>query len=295
MTRVAVVGPGAIGATFAAAAQEAGVDDLLLCGRTPLDRPTVEYDNRPPVTLEGPVLTDPQAAGGPADWVLLAVKTHQTEGAAGWLRALAGPRSVIVVLQNGVEHLETVGPFAGGATLLPAIVWCPAEVVEPGRVRVRGDVRVSVPAGAPGRALAELLAGTAKVDQVEDFRTEVWRKLCVNAVAGLLVLAGRRAGMFAREDVRMLARAYATECLAVARAEGADLPDTVADELVAYFAAMPADLGTSMLFDREAGRELEWDARNGVVRRRGARHGIPTPISDVVVPLLAAASEGSRP
>jgi 2-dehydropantoate 2-reductase len=50
------------------------------------------------------------------------------------------------------------------------------------------------------------------------------------------------------------------------------------------------DLGTSILFDREAGRELEWDARNGVVARLGARHGVPTPVSDVIVPLLAAAS-----
>jgi len=54
---------------------------------------------------------------------------------------------------------------------------------------------------------------------------------------------------------------------------------------------MPPDLGTSMLFDAEAGRALEWDARNGVVRRLGALHEIRTPISDVVVPLLAAASE----
>jgi 2-dehydropantoate 2-reductase len=53
---------------------------------------------------------------------------------------------------------------------------------------------------------------------------------------------------------------------------------------------MPPDLGSSILFDREANRPLEWDARNGVVRRLGARHGIPTPISDVIVPLLAAAS-----
>jgi 2-dehydropantoate 2-reductase len=88
----------------------------------------------------------------------------------------------------------------------------------------------------------------------------------------------------------MLTRALAAECLAVARAEGADLPDAVADELVEEFVAMPEDLGSSILFDREAGRALEWDARNGVVARLGARHGIPTPVSDVIVPLLAAAS-----
>jgi 2-dehydropantoate 2-reductase len=78
--------------------------------------------------------------------------------------------------------------------------------------------------------------------------------------------------------------------VAVARAEGANLPDAVADEIVDWCAGLPEDLGTSMLFDREAGRALEWDARNGVVVRRGAVHGVPTPVSDVIVPLLAAAS-----
>jgi 2-dehydropantoate 2-reductase len=45
----------------------------------------------------------------------------------------------------------------------------------------------------------------------------------------------------------------------------------------------PPDMGTSMLFDRLAGRRLEWEARNGVITRLGARHGIPTPVSDDVV------------
>jgi 2-dehydropantoate 2-reductase len=49
---------------------------------------------------------------------------------------------------------------------------------------------------------------------------------------------------------------------------------------------------TSMLTDREQGRPLEWDIRNGVIARKGAAHGLATPISDVLVPLLAAAGEG---
>jgi 2-dehydropantoate 2-reductase len=97
--------------------------------------------------------------------------------------------------------------------------------------------------------------------------------------------------MFARPDVAELIRAYAEEVFAVARAEGASPPPGAVDELLAYYRDLPEDLGTSMLFDAEAGRPLEWEARNGVVRRLAARHGIPTPVSDVVVPLLAAASE----
>jgi len=77
---------------------------------------------------------------------------------------------------------------------------------------------------------------------------------------------------------------------AVARAEGARTGPEAVEELLAYYRALPPDLGTSILFDAEAGRELEWEARNGVVRRLAARHGIATPVSDVVVPLLAAAS-----
>jgi hypothetical protein len=47
------------------------------------------------------------------------------------------------------------------------------------------------------------------------------------------------------------------------------------------------DAGSSILTDRLAGRRLEWQARNGVVQRLGARHAIPTPVTDAIVPLLA--------
>ncbi|RXY16938.1 hypothetical protein DD584_33740 [Klebsiella pneumoniae] len=48
----------------------------------------------------------------------------------------------------------------------------------------------------------------------------------------------------------------------------------------------------SILSDRQADRLMEWDIRNGVIQRYGRRHGIAVPVSDVVVPLLAAGSEG---
>ena len=286
--RIAVVGTGAIGATFAAALERRGHDELILGARTPLERLTVERDGEPSQRLASPVLTDPAAAGGRADWVLLAVKAHQTNGAAPWLDALAGPGTTVVVLQNGVEQRALVEPLAHGAAVLPAIVWVPAEVVAAGRVRQRGPVELTVPDSGPGPALAELLGGGVALS--EDFATVAWRKLAVNAVAGLMVLARRRAGMFARDDMAELIRAFAEEVFAVARAEGANPPPDAVEELLAHYRGLPADLGTSMLFDAEAGRELEWEARNGVVRRLAARHGIATPVSDVVVPLLAAAS-----
>jgi 2-dehydropantoate 2-reductase len=283
VTRVAVVGPGAIGATMAAAVRDA---DVLLCGRTPHDRLVVEREGGGTTVVAGPVVTD-AATVRPVDVLLVAVKAHQTEAAAPFLRGLSADHTVVVALQNGVEQRELVGPHVGGATVLPAIVWVPVEAVAPGHVRVRGDVRVTLPDEPAARQVVGLVDG---VELAADFATLAWRKLAINAVAGLMVLSGRRAGMFRRPDVRRVARALAAETLAVARAEGADLPDAVADELVEEFAGYPEDLGSSILFDYEAGRPLEWDVRNGVVARLGAEHGVPTPVSDVVVPLLAAAS-----
>jgi 2-dehydropantoate 2-reductase len=89
-----------------------------------------------------------------------------------------------------------------------------------------------------------------------------------------------------------LSRRYVAECLAVARAEGARLGDDVIEEMVNIFQTAPEDMGTSILADREHHRRLEWDLRNGVIIRKARVHGLATPISDVLVPLLAAASDG---
>jgi 2-dehydropantoate 2-reductase len=287
--RVAIVGPGAIGGAAAAMAQRAGAE-LVLCGRTPLERLVVHRDDAPE-TVSGPVLTDPAAVPWQADVVLLAVKAHQTEAASGFLRALSGGGTIVAVLQNGVQQRELVAPFVAGATVLPTVVWLATEVTAPGHVRVITPPRFVLPREPGAEPVGELLEG---VEIVDDFTTPAWHKLAVNAVAGLMALTGRRAAMFRAPDAQRLARALAAETLAVARAEGADLPDAVADEIVEFFAGLPEEAGTSILADREAGRPLEWDARNGVVARLGAARGIPTPISDTIVPLLAAASDELR-
>ncbi|MFY0477197.1 oxidoreductase [Achromobacter marplatensis] len=290
-TAIAIVGPGAIGTTVAAALHEAGRTPLL-CGRTPRGQLTLQDGDRH-VVVPGPVRTDPGQIDRKMELVFLAVKATQTETASGWLKALCGPDTVVCVLQNGVEQLEKVAMHAPRARIVPAVVWFPAQAQADGSVRLRGDARLSLPDTPASRVVADGLAGTlCAVDITADFLSVAWRKLLQNAVAGLMALTHRRAGMFARPDIAALSLAYLQECLAVARAEGAKLDDEVPQEILAKFQAASADLSTSILTDREAGRPLEWDIRNGVVSRRARAHGIPTPISDIVVPLLAAASDG---
>ena len=289
-TRIALVGPGAVGATVAAGLHDAGYP-LVLCGRTRRERLDVRPDGRDPIIVPGPVHTDPAELSETADLVILAVKTTQLDEAAGWLAVLCDENTMVCVMQNGVEQVDLVQPLCPRSTVVPAIIWFGAETQPGGWVRLRTEPTVTVPASA--KFVADVLrAGGCVVTEASDFDTAAWRKLLVNALAGFMVLSGRRSGMFRRDDVATLSRAYLAECLAVARAEGADLGEEVIDEMAGMFTQAPEDMTTSMLSDREAHRPLEWDIRNGVIVRRARKHGLATPIGDVIVPLLAAASDG---
>ena len=291
LATVAVVGPGAIGTTVAAALHEAGRTPIL-CGRTARDHLELQDDNGA-VVVPGPVRTDPAQIGKTVDLVFLAVKATQVEAAAPWLAALCHPGTVVCVLQNGVEQAAAVEPFVPGSAVLPSVVWFPAQAQPNGSVWLRGEPRLTVPDVPAARPVIDALRDTrVTVDPVTDFTSAAWRKLLQNAAAGLMVLTGKRAGMFARDDIARLALDYLREGLAVARAEGAVLGDEVPQQIVDVFRAYPPDMGTSIIADRDADRPLEWSIRNEVLVRRARAHGILTPIGDVIVPLLAAASDG---
>jgi 2-dehydropantoate 2-reductase len=286
------VGPGAVGTTVAALLYKAG-HSVTVCGRTARDSIELRPDGEDPIVVPGPVHTDPGDLIGPVDVLLLAVKATQNDEAAGWLARLCGDRTIVTVLQNGVEQVEQVQPHCPSSAVIPGIVWYSAETQPQGWVRLRGEAALVLPSGPAAETVAELLRGAGcRVDCDPDFITASWRKLLTNALAGFMALSGRRSGMFRRDDVTELSRRYVAECVAVARAEGAQLPDSVIDEMAGLFRHAPEDMGTSILTDRVNHRPMEWDIRNGVIIRKGRAHGLATPISDVVVPLLAAAGDG---
>lgn len=292
VTNIALVGPGAVGTTIAALLHRAG-HPVLVCGRTPRESIELRPDGADPIVVPGPVRTDPSDVTGPVDVVLLAVKATQNDAASGWLARLCEPHTIVVVLQNGVEQVEQVQPHRPSSPVVPGIVWYSAETQPEGWVRLRTEPTLVLPSGPAAQTIAELLRGAGcRVDCDPDFVTAAWRKLLTNALAGFMALSGRRSGMFHRDDIAELSRRYVAECLAVARAEGAKLPDAIVDELADMFRHAPEDMGTSILADRENHRRMEWDIRNGVMIRKGRAHNLATPISDIVVPLLAAASDG---
>ncbi|NKQ54741.1 2-dehydropantoate 2-reductase [Amycolatopsis sp. K13G38] len=295
MSHVAVIGAGGVGTVLAAAMSDAG-HEVTICARSttpPLNLLSHGETRR----LDLPVVRDPDRAGR-VDWVLLCTKAHDTAGAVSWLSRLCGPETVVVVCQNGIGRAHQVKAVLRRGTVLPALVYIAAERAEAGLVVHRRGRRVVVPAEPAGRAFADLAAPVLDVDVEPDFGTAAWRKLLTNLAANpITALTGRRMDVFGDAEVHRLATAVLGEAVAVGRAEGARLGDPDVSETLDFYAAFSPDDGTSMLYDRLAGRGLEHEEFSGVVTALGRRHGIPTPANQALYALLGALTknEGSTP
>lgn len=287
MSRVAVVGVGAIGGMLAALLDATGRHEITLCTRRALDQLTVKTPDGI-VHVKARNLTDP-AQAEPVDWVVVATKTYDAESSAQWLRGLAANGSPVAIAQNGVEHRERFAPWVKQELLVPVVVQISVDRQADGTMWQRGGARMTVEEGLLGREFAELFQGSKlDVAVTEDFKTAMWRKLCGNSTGTLSVLAGKPFAAFRSEALEPVALEMARECVAVARAEGAQLDDSAAQRVVDGIMKGPGDRNNSMLADRLAGRPMEVEARNGVIVRLGEKHRIPTPLNRMAVAVLKA-------
>jgi 2-dehydropantoate 2-reductase len=289
MIKIAVIGPGAIGGTVAAWLSQEVRHDVVVCGRTRFDQ--IEVETPESLLIATPrVYLDPVAVE-PVDWVLIATKAYEVAGTAAWLNRLVGPQTRVAVLQNGVEHVERFSPYLDPARILPVVVELPAERTAPGRIRQRKWGSLVVPSTPLGRDFAGLFQSTRiQVSTTDDFRTQAWRKLCLNSAGAVSAILLEPAGVVHFSPIAEVMRGLVRECVTVGRAEGAILDSSMEDTVIQGYRNGPADSVNSMHADRLAGRPMEIDARNGVIVRLGLKHGIETPRNAMAVALLEAMS-----
>jgi 2-dehydropantoate 2-reductase len=289
MPTIAIIGPGAIGGILAAWLAQDPTNDVTVCVRTPFDHLEVETPSGT-ITARPRILASPGAAT-PVDWVLITTKAYDAAATAGWLPTLRRADTRVVVLQNGVEHVERFSPYVPVAQLVPAVIDCPAERTAPGRMRQRGPSWIVVPNSENGRAFVPLFAQTNFDVRTDDFTTRAWAKLCINAPGAISAILMKPTGVIQVEPIPELTRGMVRECIAVGRAEGAVLDDSIVETVVEGARNAPPDGLNSMIADRMAGRPMEIDARNGAIVRLGRRYGIPTPFNEMAVALLTAAQD----
>ena len=287
MARIAVVGVGAIGGVVTSLLHTTGNHELFLCTRRPLTELQVETPNGT-IRVDATVWSDPREAQ-PVDWVMVATKAYDAAGAAKWLERLCVKGAPVAVLQNGVEHRERFAPYVPMDRIVPVIVDCPAERRTPELILQRGPMSLKVPESTLGSEFVALFAGSAAdAAAVADWTTIAWRKLCHNAAGALSAIALQPNGLMRDEAMGEAVLQIVGECVAVGRAEGATLADSVPEDVLAAYRRAAPDGVNSLLADRMAGRPMEIDARNGVIVRMGKKHGVATPANTMTVALLRA-------
>lgn len=302
MTRIAVVGAGAIGGWLAARMALAGSEVMALTSRSALDHMTLEE--------QGDVRTARFGRfDGPADLALFAVKAPGMAAAAASSGALIGPETLILPVLNGLpwwftsDGLSTVDPGGAIDAALPrkhvigCVVHASCHRTAPDRIHVvhADKLIIGEPKGGASKRVAmlcDLLEGAGlRCNASEDVRRAIWYKLWGNATINPLSALTRATAdkLLADPALRQLMAEAMDELAAIGCAVDCPITETAEDRM-----AVTARLGafkSSMLQDVEAGRSLELEALVGAPREIAQRHGIATPQLDRIYALTKLLSE----
>jgi 2-dehydropantoate 2-reductase len=180
----------------------------------------------------------------------------------------------VVSVQNGVDNPAVLA--RRHERVIPTVVYSGCVRVDPVTVHHTSN-------GFLVTDDAELAAWLndhgVRADLVPDVAPVQWRKLAANVVNNSLsAILDSFTGPFVGHPAMVPVIAdLVAEVEAVARADGVALPDDFAAQVVAGLQRLPAGNGTSMLYDRRAGRELEVAGLTGAVIRRAAQNGVAVP------------------
>jgi len=286
---IAIIGAGAIGASFASMFYSMSKDSVsFIAGIERYHR--LRQDG---VLVNGRRYDIPAYLPGhipaPYDLVIVAVKHHQLEMATRDLQGGVGDETTILSFMNGIESEETIASVYGMRKVLFSIVLgIDAVRVEnstmysnQGRVffgEARNDVMT-----IRIKRVKELFerAGINYVIPDNMIRTMWWKFMInvgINQVSAALRATYKRFQTLGKS--RSLMDSAMREVMLLAQAQGIDLNEGDIKNWHDVLSNLSPDGKTSMLQDVEAGRKTEVEMFAGKVIDLGKRLNIPTPVNE---------------
>jgi 2-dehydropantoate 2-reductase len=296
---IAVVGAGAVGCYFGGMLARAGMKVTLIgrplhvdaIARNGLRFQSGDFDKYIAIAAS----TDVAAVRG-AGLILFCVKSPDTDEAAAAMAPQLAPDAIVISLQNGVDNVGRIRRHTGNR-VIAGLVYAAAEMSAPGTVRHTGGGNLVIGTTGNARAdddhrvlddIAELFAAANVPVRISDaVETELWTKLVMNCAYNAISALGAApySRMVAMPDVRDVMRDAVIEVMALAKAKGVPLPDTLVEDAFKLADAMPQTL-SSTTQDIAKGKRTEIDHLNGYVVREGKALGVPTPVNRVLHALV---------
>jgi 2-dehydropantoate 2-reductase len=298
--KIAIIGAGAMGSLFGGRLALAGEEVWLLDVWEEHVR-TIGDKGLSIATTAGDIVARPRAttkAGeiGPAELVIIFVKSTATAQAAATARTLLGPDTAVLTLQNGYGNAETIAAAVGADRVIAGTTAQGATLLGPGRIMHggSGETHIGELGGGITARLEKIAAclTRAGIATVADGNVAslIWGKLIVNVgINALTGITGLKNGELAdHEETRQVLALAVEEAVKVADAAGVALPYANPVEKVLGIAVATAQNRSSMLQDLSGGRKTEIEAINGALVREGERLGVATPVNQVLTLLIKA-------
>jgi 2-dehydropantoate 2-reductase len=239
---------------------------------------------------------------GPADLVLIGVKTTSNADVPVLIRPLLHERTVLLTLQNGLGNDEFLAGHFGAERVMGGLCFICLTRTSKTTVERADYGHASIGEfnrGSLGRTkeIANMFqAAGLHCNVVENLLLERWRKLVWNIpFNGLSVLAGGidTAAILGDKELHRTTRAIMEEVIEAANCCGYPLERSAAVDQIRRTETMGA-YRPSTLLDFEAGRPLEIEAIWGEPLRRAKAAGAKIPRLETLYGLLKAVDRVSR-
>lgn len=295
---ILIVGAGAVGALFGSALARQGARVSVVC-RSDYDAVSRDgYDIHSPVFGDHRfrperVYREVAECREPPDYVVLTSKVLENVDRAALIRPAVGPRTVIVLIQNGIDIEAPIAAAFPENELLSSLAFVAVGRSAPGRVNhlsLGSLILGRYPAGVTPatQALAEAFeAGKVPCKLTENVVGARWQKAVWNAVFNPISILGGvldTDAMLRTDAEAAFVRRAMQEVCDVAQAAGHPQSPNVVEQMIAATKAMPA-YKTSMALDYENGRPMEIEAIIGNTVRAGRKVGVATPNLDAIYAL----------
>ena len=165
-----------------------------------------------------------------------------------------------------------------------AVTYLSAEMVAPGTIRYAGDLPSYF--GKDDKDIASIFNKVGlKTKIVGDLSKEIWKKLIFNCVInGLGTVLGVPNNELFDPRLDEVKKSLVEECLRVGNKEGIKLENNLLDQINDFIKS--STNVNSTLQDIRKNKTTEMEFLNGAIVRLGKKHGIATPINQMIYNLI---------
>jgi 2-dehydropantoate 2-reductase len=230
---------------------------------------------------------------GPADLIIVLVKSYHTKEAIEHANPIIGDKTVIMSLQNGLGNEEIIEEVVGKEHVVGGRTFAGGSVLAPGYVIANTTGKQTYIGELDGttterviRIAEEFKRAGLLITVSSNIVGIMWDKLLVNVATGALCGITRLpyGGLYKMPELMDCALEAVSEGIAVAKANGVKL--STKDPKEAWFKAsegLPEDFKPSLSQSLEKGLRTEIDFINGAVVRCGEKCKVPTPVNKTLV------------